>query len=70
MGVVEHKKSTVKIVAAINTVPFSEYCHSFCDYNIIALFGEEINGNRKNFDFRAKIFDFNNKIFDYTKGAI
>ena len=69
LSVFEHKKSTVKIVAGINTVPSSEYCYSFCSFNSIAPFGEKINGNQKNFDFKTKIFDFSYKIFDYLKGA-
>lgn len=57
LSVFEHKKSTVKIVAAINTVPFSEYCYSFCNYKIIAPFGEKINKNRKNFIIRKELFN-------------
>ena len=49
LSVIEHKKSTVKIVVAINTVPFSEYCYSFCRENSIALFGEKINAIKKDF---------------------
>lgn len=47
----EHEKSTVKIVAAINTVPFSEYCYSFCDHNILAPFGEKNNANQENWRY-------------------
>lgn len=35
------RKSTVKIVGAINTMPLSECCHSYIRRYIIAPFGEK-----------------------------
>lgn len=36
-------KSTAKIVPAINTVLFSECCHSYCGKYILAHFGKKYN---------------------------
>lgn len=38
-------KSTVKIVGAIITMLFSEYCYSYFCKNILALSGEKCNRN-------------------------
>lgn len=46
MSVVFNIKSTVKIVGAINTMLFSECCHSYCGKYIIALSGEKCNKYR------------------------
>jgi len=43
MLVIIKTKSTVKIVGAINTMLFSECCHSYLGKYIIALSGEKCN---------------------------
>lgn len=40
------RKSTVKIVGAINTMPLSECCHSYLGKYILAHSGEKCNRNR------------------------
>ena len=51
------RKSTVKIVGAINTVPLSECCHSYIRTYIIAPFGEK----RKTFLKKCRLFCFENR---------
>lgn len=41
------RKSTVKIVGAINTMHLSECCHSYLGKYILAHSGEKCNRNRK-----------------------
>lgn len=46
MLVYKEKENTASIVGAIDTVPFSECCHSYCGRYILAHFGEKSNRNR------------------------
>ena len=46
MIVAKKKENTVKIVGAINTVLFSECCHSYLGKYILAHSGENCNKNR------------------------
>ncbi len=61
------RKSTVKIVPAINTVLLPECCHSYICKYIIASFGEK----RKTFLKKCQLFccENNNKKFSFFTGG-